>query len=94
MTSSKGLRLVTGLLELLLAIPFLGGFIVVANGYVPLGVMLILHIVTLLIASSKNEPMYGSVSGIVTSVLGWIPIVGWFLHLMTGVLLMISLIKR
>lgn len=90
MGASKALRWITGSFEIILAIPLLGAAIVIGSAYSALGLMFILHLVTLIVSSKDNEPIYGSVLGIVTSVLAWIPFVGWVLHLITGILLMVS----
>ncbi|MDQ0493812.1 hypothetical protein [Paenibacillus brasilensis] len=90
MTPSKTLKWITGGLELFLAIPVLGGLIVVNSAYTVLFFMLIFHIVTLVLSVTNREPFYGSILGIVTSVVGWIPIVGWLMHLLSGIFLMIT----
>ncbi|WP_438434624.1 hypothetical protein [Gorillibacterium sp. sgz500922] len=90
MSVSKVLKWVTGALELLLGIPVLGGLIIIGTAYTPLFVMLILHIITLIISSKNNEVKYGSILGIVTSILAWIPFLGMVLHLVTAILLMVS----
>lgn len=90
MSSSRILRWVTGSLEILLGIPVLGALIVVGSWYSALAVMLILHIVTLVLSAQNNEPKYGSILGIVTSVVAWIPLVGWVMHVLTGIFLMVS----
>lgn len=94
MSNAKVLKWLTGLIEIVLAIPILGGLIVMGSGYAVLGVMFILHLVTLIVSNKDNETIYGSVLGIVTSLLAWIPFVGWFLHLITGILLLISAAQK
>lgn len=88
--ASKSLKWVTGLLELFLAIPLLGGSIVISSAYVALGVMLVLHIVTFVVASNHGGAKAGSILGIITSCLAWIPFVGWILHLLTAIFLMVD----
>ncbi|MBC8079399.1 MAG: hypothetical protein H7X86_03585 [Gorillibacterium sp.] len=90
MSLSKTLKLVTGSLELLLGIPFLGAIIVVGSGYSVLWFMLIFHIVTLLISLRERAGGIGSIIGIVTSCLAWIPFVGMFLHLVTAAVLLLG----
>lgn len=90
MSASKALKWITGSFEIVLAIPLLGAAIVIGSVYSVLGLMFILHVITLILSSKNNEPIYGSVLGIVTSLLAWIPFVGWVLHLITGILLMVS----
>ncbi|MBY3622375.1 hypothetical protein HGO21_22925 [Acinetobacter sp. CUI P1] len=90
MSTSKAMKWITGSFEIILAIPILGAAIVVFSGYSVLGFMFIFHLITLILSLKNNESIYGSVLGIVTSLLAWIPIVGWVLHLITGILLMVS----
>jgi len=94
LTNSRVMKWVTGALEIILAIPIMGAAIVMGSFYIALGVMLILHIITLILSKNNNEPIYGSVLGIVTSLLAWIPFVGWILHLLTGIFLMVTAAKR
>lgn len=94
MSNSKVMKWITGGFELLLAIPLLGGIIVMGSGYTVLGLAFILHAVTLVLSARDKEPVYGSVLGIITSALAWIPILGWLLHLITAILLMISAARR
>lgn len=93
MKSSTVMKWITGGLEALLAIPLLGGAIIVGFAYIPLFVMLGLHIVTLVLSVNEKRNIYGSVLGIITSVLAWIPFVGWLMHVITAILLMIDASK-
>lgn len=90
MGASKAMKWITGSFEIILAIPILGAAIVIGSAYSALGLMFILHVVTLILSSRNQESIYGSVLGIITSLLAWIPFVGWVLHLITGILLMVS----
>lgn len=90
MSASKAMKWITGSCEIILAIPIMGAAIVIGTGYSVLGLMFILHVITLILSSRDRESIYGSVLGIITSLLAWIPFVGWFLHLITGILLMVS----
>ncbi|SEU23589.1 hypothetical protein SAMN03159358_4214 [Paenibacillus sp. NFR01] len=77
-------------MEGVLAIPFLGGLIVMGTGYTVLGLMFILHVVTLVVGYRAKDSYGGSVLGIITSALAWIPFLGWILHVLTAVFLLIS----
>ncbi|WP_248927233.1 hypothetical protein [Paenibacillus hamazuiensis] len=94
MSSSRVLKWLTGAFELVLAIPVLGGVIVMGSSYTVLGIMFILHLITLILSANNKEPFYGSVLGIITSLLAWIPFLGWVLHLITGILLMVTGAQR
>jgi predicted branched-subunit amino acid permease len=90
MKVSTTLKWVTGGLEGFLAIPIIGGTTVITLGYTPLGVLLILHIITLVFSVREIEKYHGSIWGIVTSCLAWIPFLGWFLHTITAIILMVD----
>lgn len=93
MTSSRIMKWITGSFELVLGIPVLGALIIIGMAYVPLGIMLVLHIVTLVLSVKNGETKYGSIVGIVTSLVAWIPFVGLVLHIISGILLMVSAAK-
>lgn len=84
MGNANPLKWVTGILELILGIPVLGGLIVLGFSYTPLGIMFVLHLVTLLICYKENQSFYGSAFGILTSLLAWIPVVGMVMHLISA----------
>jgi hypothetical protein len=81
-------------LEALLAIPILGGTIILGLYWLPLAFMFILHLVTLILCLQSKTSNYGSVVGIIASVLGWIPVLGWALHVASAVALLVSLLKK
>ncbi|MFJ7970686.1 hypothetical protein [Psychrobacillus sp. NPDC096389] len=93
MSPSKVLKWVTGGLEALLGIPILGATIVIGFLWIPLGVMLILHIITLVLTSKEEGSIRGSVLGIVTSCIAWIPFVGMVMHIISAIFLMIDAAK-
>lgn len=94
MKTSKVLKWVSGGVEAFLAIPIIGGSIILSLLWTPLLAMLILHIITLVYCKQENESTAGSIVGIVTSLIGWIPIVGWIMHVVTAVLLMLSAARK
>lgn len=90
MRASTIMRWVTGLGEAFLAIPVLGGAFVIGSGYSLLGLMFVLHAVTLILAIRDFSPKSGSIVGLVTSAFAWIPLIGWFLHAVSAVILIIQ----
>ncbi|MFC3040382.1 hypothetical protein ACFOGI_08940 [Virgibacillus xinjiangensis] len=91
MSISKIMRLITGIFEALLGIPFLGGIYIISNAWTPLLVMLVLHIITLLLTRKDGGAYAGSVLGIITSLIAWFPVVGMFMHILTAIVLFITL---
>lgn len=93
MTSFRITVLFALLLEFLLAIPILGGAIVLSTGYAILGIALIIHVIALIFAARTNSVKYASILGIITNLLAWIPFLGWFLHVLVFILYLIAFIK-
>lgn len=94
MSSSRIMKWITGSFEIFLGIPVLGGAFVLGLYWTPLFVMLILHIITLVLSKQNKEPIYGSVLGIVTSLVAWIPFVGMIMHIISGILLMVTAAQK
>ncbi len=94
MSNARTLKLISGIGEAILAIPFLGGIIVVSLGWVPLIIMLVLHIITAVVCSNERTSKLPSILGIVTSAIGWIPFVGWFMHLLSAIVLLLSAARK
>ncbi|WP_221567020.1 hypothetical protein [Alkalihalobacillus sp. TS-13] len=97
MKTYKVLQWVTGGCEAFLAIPFIGGTFVLANWYIPLFVMLGLHIVTLVYVNKEAKIGFqrvGSIFGVITSCIAWIPVVGWLMHSITAIILLISAARK
>lgn len=90
--SYKNLMLATAIGETVLAIPIISGIFIISTMYIPLLVMLVLHILVIVMWNKlgKSTSVW-SVLGIITSVLGWIPFVGWALHVITAILLWVRI---
>lgn len=90
MSTSKVLKWVAGGMECLWGFPVLGGTIIIGLMWIPLAVMLIFHIVGLVFAIKENKKRTGHILGIVASCVGWIPVVGMVLHILTAIFLMME----
>ncbi len=90
MSPSKILKWITGGAEAFLGIPFIGGIFIISQGWTPLFVMLILHIITLLVTNKDGGATGGSILGIITSCIAWIPFVGMIMHIITAIVLFIT----
>jgi hypothetical protein len=93
MSPAKILKWVTGGLEALLGVPILGATIVISMLWTPLAVMFVLHIITLILAKKEGIPGAGSIIGIITSCVAWIPFVGMAMHIITAIILLIEAAK-
>ncbi|MFC7373257.1 hypothetical protein ACFQPF_16570 [Fictibacillus iocasae] len=93
MSPSRVMKWVTGGLEALLGIPVLGGTIVISLAWTPLVVMFVLHIITLVLTKKVNGASTGSILGIITSCVGWIPFVGMIMHILSAIFLMLDASK-
>lgn len=93
MKISTVLKWVSGGLEALLGIPFLGGLIVLSMAWTPLFFMAALHIATLIFSVMEGKNKHGSIFGIITSCLAWIPFVGMILHIISAIILLIDAYK-
>ncbi|MBY7144694.1 hypothetical protein KFZ56_16870 [Virgibacillus sp. NKC19-3] len=89
MSLSRVMRWITGILEALLGIPILGGVYVLSQVWTPLVVMLFLHIITWVLTYRDRGITAGSILGIITSLIAWIPFVGMIMHILTAIVLII-----
>jgi len=87
---SRIMKWITGAFEAFLAIPIFGGAFIVSLFWTQLFLMIFLHIITLVLTKSDNGESVGSVLGIITSCIGWIPIVGMIMHILSAIFLMIN----
>ncbi|OAS84128.1 MULTISPECIES: hypothetical protein [Metabacillus] len=90
----KTLKWISGGIEAILGIPIIGGSIVIGLGWTPLWVMLIFHIAVLVLSKKVGVKAYGNILGIVTSAIGWIPIVGMFMHMLSAVFILIDAARK
>ncbi len=84
------LKWLTFALEALMAIPLIGGTFVLSYGYAPLFVAFVLHLVALVLAVRARRSPFGNALGIITSAIAWIPLIGWLMHTITALLLLIE----
>lgn len=90
----KTLKWVSGGIEALLGIPILGGSIVIGLAWTPLLLMLVFHIVVLVFSNKVGVKAHGNILGIVTSAIGWIPIVGMIMHILSAVFILIDAARK
>ena len=85
---------ISGLFELMLGLPLLGGMAVMDSGWGIASIMFMLHAVTLVLSLQHRQSCYGSAAGLVTCLLSTVPIAGMFGHWITAVLLLFSMVDR
>ncbi|KQL50738.1 hypothetical protein AN964_24245 [Heyndrickxia shackletonii] len=78
-------KIIIGLVELFFSIPFLGGAIILAHAWTPLGTLIVFHFIGLIIAFVANRAKSASVFGIIGNILAFIPVVGMIMHFLIGV---------
>jgi hypothetical protein len=76
--------------EAFLALPVIGGLFIIANGWVPLAIAFLLHAVAIVILQRERKPFVGNVLGIITSILAFVPILGWIMHGITALVLLVE----
>jgi len=86
----KTLKWISGGLEALLGIPIIGGSIVIGFAWTPLLIMLVFHIVVLVFSNKVGVKANGNILGIVTSAIGWIPIVGMIMHILSAIFILVD----
>lgn len=87
------LKIVNGALECLWGFPFLGGTLVVSFLYIPLILMFIMHLICLILAGQSGKKISGPLIGVIGSVIGWIPFVGFVMHILAAVFNLVEGIK-
>ena len=89
-----GLTIAALIVEFILAIPILGGTIILAYVYTPLILAFIIHTIALVLRkSNESKSIAAPILGIVTSVLGFIPVLGWGLHLAAFIVYLVDISK-
>ncbi|MFT4313354.1 MAG: hypothetical protein ACMXYA_03015 [Candidatus Woesearchaeota archaeon] len=92
--TSRNLQLGGAIAETVLAIPIIGGTIILGLAWYPLFILFIYHIITLVFSAQESTRITGPVLGIVASVVGIIPFVGWVLHVLAAIFLYIGALKK
>lgn len=76
--------------EAFLALPVIGGTFVLANAWAPLGIAFLLHAVAIIILLREGGSIIGNAVGVITSLVAWIPFIGWFMHGITALILLVE----
>lgn len=87
---SQILKWVSGGLEAFWGIPFVGGAMILGMVWLPLPMMLALHIVTVVFSVKENKPITGNILGIITSCIAWIPVVGMIMHIISAIFILLE----
>ncbi|MBX0359245.1 hypothetical protein [Halobacillus sp. Nhm2S1] len=90
MKLSTLLKWLTGGCEAFLAIPIAGGAFIFSNAWLPLLFMFVFHLITLVVSAKDKRSYVGSILGMITSAIGAIPFIGWVMHTVTAIVLLID----
>lgn len=90
------LALLATVFEGVLAIPVIGGSIVIGTYYGALGVMFLLHaaVLVLRILDKKGDSLVAPGFGMVASVLAVVPFLGFVLHVITFILYIVDFAQK
>lgn len=90
------LALLATVFEGVLAIPVIGGTIVIGTYYGALGVMFLLHaaVLVLRILDKKGDSLVAPGFGMVASVLAVVPFLGFVLHVITFILYIVDFAQK
>lgn len=90
------LALLATVFEGVLAIPVIGGSIVIGTYYGALGVMFLLHaaVLVLRILDKKGDSLVAPGFGMVASVLAVVPFLGFVLHVVTFILYIVDFAQK
>lgn len=90
MSRSRILKWVTGALEIVLAVPVVGISIVLGSNYIVLPFMFVFHLITLILTIKDRGAKTGSIVGMVSSCIAWLPIVAIAPHILAAFFLFVN----
>lgn len=77
-------KIIIGLVELFFGIPFIGGAIIIGNGWAPLGGLIFFHFIGLVLSFVAVKAKSGSIFGMIGNIIAFIPVVGMIMHILIG----------
>jgi hypothetical protein len=87
------MQLAGAIYETILAIPIVGAMIIMGWYWIPLLVAVIYHSVTLVYTMKEGGNKVGPILGIITGVIGVVPLLGWSMHVVTAIFLYLGALK-
>lgn len=84
--------LIAFLFEFFLALPFIGGATVIAVGYATITIAIILHLIVAVGRVYSGRSKAVPLIAIVLTLLTWIPVVGWLMHVIITVMYFVDLL--
>lgn len=94
MSNLRLAKIIALIFEAALAVPLIGGTIVIGTGYAVLGVAFFIHLVVFILSLKLYGAKLGSILGMVTSVIAWIPVIGWLFHAITAIVYAIEVLAK
>ena len=88
----NSLKLTGAIIETIFAIPVLGASIIIGCLWIPMVLAFVFHIVTLIL--SKKQKNVGPIMGILANSVGFIPFVGWVLHILAAIFLWVEAVEE
>lgn len=76
-----------------MAIPVISWLIVFTTGF-PIFILLLFHTISLIIAVKSKTKVLGNILGLCASILAIVPVLGWLLHVITAIVLLVDVRKN
>jgi hypothetical protein len=73
--------------ETILAIPIVGAMIIMGWSWIPLVLAVVYHSITLVYTIKGGGNRVGPILGVITGVVGVVPLLGWSMHVITAIFL-------
>ncbi|WP_245799343.1 hypothetical protein [Virgibacillus siamensis] len=90
LTLPRILKFISGGAEALLGIPIIGETIVITTNSGVLIIMFIFHLMTFLIARNEGGSVFGSLVGMVASIVGVFAFAGMLMHMAAALVLLVN----
>lgn len=94
MSLSRTVLVIAAVWESLLAVPIIGGMFVISWMWGPLIVSFMLGFAGFVVCAKERRSVFGSVLQMIAGVLGFVPFVGWALHVVAALVLWLSAVRN
>lgn len=94
MKVSRILKWILFVLEGFFGIPILGGAVILLTGWFPLTLLFVIHAISLVFSIIEKQHKTANIMGLITACIGWIPVLGMTLHIITAIILLVDVARK